>query len=851
MFVLMNQTVRAALPEWLLGCALLVLPVVIANAQQITGTPGSPSATTTIEGNQLPPPPQKFEGKIERNAAQSTPYWPARVVPPKGAPNVLLIMTDDTGFGVTSAFGGVIPSPTLDRVAANGLRYTNFNSTALCSPTRAAIITGRNHHSMGFGVIAEQSTGYPGYDSIMTRDKATIGKILKDHGYWTSWFGKDHNTPEFQASQAGPFDQWPTGMGFDYFYGFVGGDSSQWQPNLFRNTTAIYPYYNNPGWNLVTAMADDAIEYMRRITAINPDQPFFIYYVPGAVHAPHHATPEWIKKISDMHLFDKGWNELRETIFANQKRLRVIPQDAKMTPWPEDLLKRWDQLTPDEKKMFIRQVDVFAAYWAYVDHEIGRVIQQVEDMGKLDNTLIIYIAGDNGNSAEGTLIGTPNEFASLQGINIPVEDQLKRFYDVWGSDQTYPHMAVSWTWAFDTPFSWTKQVASHFGGVRQGMAISWPKVIKDKGGIRNQFHHMIDIVPTILEATGIKAPDVVDGIPQKPIEGVSMMYTLDAKNANAPSTHTTQYFEMMGDHALYHNGWIASTKVMRPPWELVGSVNQDPANYPYELYDLSKDWTQFENLAARYPEKVKELDNLFWLEAQKYQVLPLDATVATRAATPRPSLASGRNEFTWNGEITGTPNGDAPSILNASYNFKAEVEIPEARALGLGVPQQAGDGMIVTQGGRFGGYGFYVLNRKPVFLYNFLDMQRTRWEGADALTPGKHTLEFDFKYDGLGAGTLAFNNVSGLGRGGTGVLKVDGKEVARQTMEHTIPLSIQWDENFDIGADTGTPVADDYQVPFRFTGKLNNLTLKIDRPQLSTAEIEKLRQAQRNNKASE
>jgi arylsulfatase A-like enzyme len=813
-----------------------------ATAQQITGTPGSPSATTTIPGNQLPPPPQKFEGKIERNAAQSTPYWPARVVPPKGAPNILLIMTDDTGFGVTSTFGGVIPTPALDRIAANGLRYTNFNSTALCSPTRAAIITGRNHHSMGFGVVTEQSTGFPGYNSIMTRDKATIGKILKDNGYWTSWFGKDHNTPEFQASQAGPFDQWPIGMGFDYFYGFVGGDANQWQPNLFRNTTQIFPYYNNPGWNLITAMADDAIAYLDRITAINPDQPFFIYYVPGAVHAPHQPTPEWVKKISDMHLFDQGWNKLRETIFANQKRLGVIPQDAKLTPWPKDLLKEWDTLSGDEKKMFIRQADVFAAYMAYTDHEIGRVIQHIEDMGKLANTLIIYIAGDNGNSAEGTLIGTPNEVASLQGISVPVADQLKYFYDLWGTDKTYPHMAVAWTWAFDTPFSWTKQIASHFGGVRQGMAISWPKVITDKGGIRNQFHHVIDIVPTILEATDIKAPEIVDGIPQKPIEGVSMMYTFDKKNATAPSTHGTQYFEMMGDHAIYHDGWIASTKVMRPPWDVAGAVSQDPAGFPYELYDLTKDWTQYENLAAKYPDKVKELANLFWVEAEKYQVLPLDATVATRIVAPRPSLAAGRTEFTWPGPVTGTPNGDAPSILDASFNFKAEVDIPQGGA----------EGMIVTQGGRFGGYGFYLLKGKPVFLYNFVDLQRTRWEGPDVLSPGKHMLEFDFKYDGLGMGTLAFNNVSGIGRGGIGVLKVDGKDVARQSMEHTIPLIMQWDENFDIGSDTGTPVDDrDYQVPFKFTGKLNKLTLKIDRPQLTPSDIEKLKQATRNNRAAE
>jgi len=528
----------------------------------------------------------------------------------------------------------------------------------------------------------------------------------------TSWFGKDHNTPEFQASQAGPFDQWPTGMGFDYFYGFVGGDSNQWEPNLFRNTTAIYPYVGNPKWNLITAQADDCIEYMRRITAINPDQPWFVYYVPGAVHAPHHPTPEWIKKISDMHLFDQGWNQLRETIFANQKRLGVIPQDAKLTPWPHDLLKNWDELTPEEKKMFIKQAEVFAAYWAYSDYEIGRVIQQVEDMGQLDNTLIIYIAGDNGNSAKGSLIGTPNEVASIQDIPTPVDMQLKYFYDVWGSDQTYPHMAVAWTWAFDTPFSWTKQIASHWKGVRQGMAIAWPNVIKDKGGFRNQFTHIIDIVPTILEATGIAAPEVVDGIPQKPIEGTSLMYTFDKANANAPSRHTTQYFEMMGDHAIYHDGWIASTKVMRPPWITAGAVSQDPASFPYELYDGTHDWTQFDNVAAKYPDKVKEMDKLFWEEAAKYQVMPLDATFATRIVTPRPSLATGRTSFTWSGEITGTPNGDAPSILDSSFHYTAEVEIPQGGA----------QGMIVTQGGRFGGYGFYVLKNKPVFLYNFVGL---------------------------------------------------------------------------------------------------------------------------------
>ncbi len=812
--------------------------------QQVYGTPGSPSATESIDGKQLPPPDPKFGGMIKENAAQSKPWWPPRVVPPKGAPNILLIMTDDVGFGAPSTFGGVIPTPALDRIAKMGLRYTQFHSTALCSPTRAALITGRNHHSAGFGVISEQSTGFPGYDSIIPKDAATIGEILKENGYATSWFGKDHNTPAFQASQAGPFDQWPTGMGFQYFYGFVGGDTSQWQPNLFRNTTAIYPYVGNPNWNLTTAMAEDAIHWLNQLNQINPEQPFFLHYVPGGTHAPHHPTPEWIKKISDMHLFDKGWNALREQIFANQKKLGVIPQDAKLTPWPDNLLKKWDDLTPDEKKMFTRQVEVYAAYLAYTDHEIGRVIQAVEDMGKLDNTLIIYISGDNGGSAEGTLIGTPNEVAMFNGVNVPVEDQLKYFYDVWGSDQTYNHMGVAWTWAFDTPFSWTKQIASHFGGIRQGVAISWPGHIKDLGGIRNQFHHVIDIVPTILEVTGIQVPDMVNGIRQKPIEGVSMAYTFDKADANAPSRHKTQYFEMMGDHAVYHEGWIASTKVIRPPWEVIGSVNQDPFNnVTWELYDLTRDWTQANDVAAAHPEKLRELKEVFLQEARKYEVLPLDASVATRLVAPRPNITAGRSEFVYTVPLTGIPQGDAPFILDTSYIITAEVEIPKGGA----------EGMLLTSGGRFGGYGFYLLKGKPVFLWNLVDLKRVRWEGQKTLSPGKHILEFDFKYDGLGMATLAFNNMSGVGQGGTGVLKVDGKEVATQKMEHTLPFILQWDETFDIGSDTGTPVDDkDYQVPFRFTGKLTKLTLKIDRPKLTPADEKMLmEQSQRNNKTSE
>jgi arylsulfatase len=797
---------------------------------------GSPAATMTIDGKQLPPSPQKFGGTIERTTAGSKPYWPAKVVPPKGAPNVLLIMTDDSGYGVPSTFGGIIPAPALERVAKNGLRYTCMHSTALCSPTRAALITGRNHHSVGFGVVAEQATGYPGYNSIITRDKATIGRILKENGYHTSWFGKNHNTPAYQCSDAGPFDQWPTGMGFEYFYGFMGGDTNQWEPaNLARNTTYIYPFQNNPNYNLTTAMADEAIDYMNKMNTLTPDQPFFVYYVPGGTHAPHHPTKEWVDKISQMKLFDQGWNKMREQIFENQKKLGVLPENAKLTPWPKDLLKDWDQCSADEKKMFIRQVEVFAAYVAYTDHEIGRVIQAVEDMGKLDNTLIIYINGDNGTSAEGTLLGTPNEVAMFNSVDVPVEIQLKNFYDVWGTNKTYNHMAVHWAWAFDTPFSWTKQVVSHFGGTRQGMAISWPKVIKDKGGIRHQFHHVIDIVPTILEAAGIAQPDSVDGIKQSPIEGVSMMYTFDAKNANASTTHKTQYFEMFADRAIYHDGWIASTKVMRPPW-VHFEPKMSPLDYPWELYDLSKDWTQADDLASKHPEKLKELQALFLTEAEKYQVMPLDASLVARLLTPRPSITAGRTEFTWTRPLRGTPNGDAPSVLNTSYTFTADVEIPEGGA----------EGMLITQGGRFGGYGFYLLKGKPVFTWNLVDLKRIKWQGPDALPPGKHTLEFDFKYDGLGMATFAFGSPSGVGQSGTGVLKVDGKEVARQKMPHTIPFILQWDENLDIGSDTGTPVDDgDYQVPFKFTGKFSKITLSIDRPKLTPEDIKKLQEAQR------
>jgi arylsulfatase A-like enzyme len=818
-------------------CALAILAGPSTRAAvETTGAPGSPAATTTVEGKQLPVPDPKFGGKIMERAMESKAWWAPRVVPPKEAPNVLLIMTDDSGFGVPSTFGGVIPTPALDRVAKAGLRYNNIHSTALCSPTRAALITGRNHHSTGFGVISEQSTGFPGYNSILTKDKATIGRILKEHGYATSWFGKDHNVPTYEASQVGPFDHWPVGMGFDYFYGFVGGDANQWQPNLFRNTTQIYPFEGKPGWNLVTGMADDAIDYLHRIDQIDPKKPFFCYYVPGATHAPHHPTKEWVEKIHNLHLFDDGWNKVRERIFENQKRLGVIPPNTQLEPWPTQILKNWDDCTPEERKLYIKQVEVFAAYEAYSDSEIGRVIQAIEDMGKLDNTLIIYINGDNGTSAEGGPTGTPNEVAFFNGVSVPVADQMK-WYDVWGTEQTYNHMSAGWSWAFDTPFTWFKQNASRLGGIRQCMAVSWPGHIKDQGGLREQFCHVIDIVPTILEACGIPAPEYVDGVKQAPIEGASLAYTFDARNAKTPSRHKTQYFEMFGQWALYQEGWMLSTKVNRAPWEAFGAANPDPLNNQVlQLYNLDQDFSQSQDLAQQHPDKVKALKKLFIAEARKYQVFPLDASVAGRIVAPRPNITAGRKEFVYTRPMTGLPQGDSPMILDSSYTITADLDVPVGGA----------EGMILTSGGRFAGYGFYLLKGKPVFLWNLIDLRRIKWEGPDALTPGKHTLEFDFKYDGLGIGTLAFNNMSGLGRPGTGTLKVDGKVVATETMPHTLPMILQWDEAFDIGSDTLTGVNDaDYTPPFTLTAKLNKLTIKVDRPQLSKEDIAKLEAAMR------
>jgi len=673
--------------------------------------------------------------------------------------------------------------------------------------------------------VGEVATGFPGYDSIIRKENGTIGTILKDNGYATSWFGKNHNTPFYQSTPAGPFEQWPCGMGFEYFYGFVGGDASQWQPNLFRNTTPIYPFEGKSGWNLTTAMADEAIQYMTEIKEVAPEKPFLVYYVPGGTHSPHHPTPEWIEKISAMHLFDEGWNKLRETIFANQKRLGIMPENAELTPWPKEL-PEWDSLSWDEKKLFIKQADVYGAYLAYTDHEIGRVIQAIEDMGELDNTLIIYIAGDNGASAEGMLNGTPNEFTTFNGVAVPVKAQLL-FYEFWGSERTFPHFAAGWSWAMDTPFKWTKQVASHFGGTAQGMCMSWPGHINDAGGIRGQFHHLIDIVPTILEAADIPRPELINGVKQRPMDGVSMSYTWDKANANLPSQRTTQYFEMLGNRAIYHDGWVAATTPATIPWEMNTATPPDViTGYNWELYNVGEDPTESRDLAGKMPEKLKQMQEIFYAEAEKHDVLPLDNTTLSRWNSPKPNLTGDKTVFTYSGRPISIPNSGAPHILNRSYTITADVEIPKGGA----------EGMIVTDGGRFGGYGLFLSKGelgiragKPVFLYNLLDLKRTVWAGPE-LHAGKHTIVFDFKIDG-----------PGLGKGGTGVLSVDGKEVDRKSMEHGTPITFPEDENFDIGQDTRTGVAMieyRYECPFKFTGKINKVTFELG-PELLTEEDHK------------
>ena len=784
------------------GVALLtaaVLTSAVASAQEV-----------------LPRPEPPFKGYIGRTAKESIKDFPPETQAPKGAPNILLILTDDVGFGASSTFGGPIPTETMDRLAKSGLRYTQFHTTALCSPTRAALLSGRNHHSAATGLIMEGGTGFPGYNSLMPKSVGTFAEVLKQNGYNTAWYGKNHNVPDWHTSQAGPFDLWPTGLGFEYFYGFIGGDTSQWAPAIFENIKPIEPPHDQKDYFFDKDMADHTIDRIRLLHAVAPQKPWLTYYAPGTAHAPHHAPKEWIAKFKGQ--FDQGWDKQREETFARQKALGLIPANTKLTERSPGI-PAWDSLDADHKKVFAHMMEVYAGALSHADHQMGRILDAIEDMGDTDNTLVIYIQGDNGASAEGGPQGLLNEMAFFNATPEDFKQVLARM-DELGGPTTFNHYPIGWAHAMDTPFQWTKQVASHFGGTRNGLVISWPARIKDQGGIRTQFHHVIDIAPTILEAAGVHTPSVLNGVPQKPLEGVSLAYTFD--EANAPSKHRTQYFEMFANRALYNDGWVAATTPPTPPWASSGAgVSVD--DFKWELYDVTKDFSQANNLAASEPKKLRELQELFWIEAAKYNVLPLDNSKIERMdVSNRPSLTRGRNLFTYYPGMTRIPEGSAPDIKNKSFKIAGDVDIPADGA----------EGVLVTQGGRFNGWGLYVLQGKPVFHYNLVGAYRSQVAGEQKLAPGRHAIVIDFKYDG-----------SGFGKGGTATMRVDGKTVAEGKIARTVPFRFSADETLDIGEDTGTPVSEDYHVPFKFTGTLNKVMIEINESQLTAEEKEEIRKA--------
>ncbi len=764
----------------------------------------------------LPRPEEPFNGRIGRTAKDSVKDFPREVEAPAGAPNILLILTDDVGFGASGTFGGPIPTPTMDRLAKAGLRYTQFHTTALCSPTRAALLSGRNHHSAATGVIMELGTGFPGYNSLMPRSCGTFAEVLKQNGWNTAWYGKNHNVPDWHTSEAGPFDLWPTGLGFEYFYGFIGGDANQWSPALFENTKPVEPPHDARDYFFDRDMADHCVDRIRMLHAVAPQRPWLQYYAPGTAHAPHHAPKEWIDRFKGR--FDQGWDKVREETFARQKELGILPPGAKLTPRPEGI-PAWDSLNADQKRVFARMMEVYAAALSHCDEQMGRILDAIEETGELDNTLVIYIQGDNGASAEGSAQGLLNEMTFFNGVAEDFREVARRIDEI-GTEKTYNHYPIGWAHAMDTPFQWTKQIASHFGGTRNGLVISWPARIQERGGIRPQFHHVIDIAPTILDACGVAMPAVLNGVPQKAVEGVSMAYTFD--DAKAPSRRRTQYFEMLGNRGIYSDGWVACTKPPITPWT---SVAQDIGidEYEWELYNVAEDFSQAVNLAGKEPAKLREFQDLFWIEAAKYDVLPLDNSRVERLdVSIRPSLTRGRSVFTYYPGQVRIPEGSAPDVKNTSFKVGADLVVPDGGA----------DGMIVTQGGRFAGWGLYLVQGRPVFHYNLVGVQRFNVAGKEALAPGEHVILVDFKYDG-----------GGLGKGATVTMTVDEKPVSQGRVERSIPFRMALDETLDVGEDTGTPVSEDYRVPFRFTGRLKRVLIRLGDEALSAEDEEQVRRA--------
>jgi arylsulfatase A-like enzyme len=754
----------------------------------------------------LPIPEPKIPHSTVFNAANATPPPRFQVSAPEGAPNVLIVLIDDMGFGMSEAFGGPIHMPTVTRLASEGLRYNEFHTTALCSPTRSALMSGRNHHMNNFGSIAESATAFPGQTGKRPNSVAYLAEMVRYNGYSTAWFGKDHETAAWEVSPSGPTDRWPIRSGFDTFYGFMGGETNQWAPLLYDGMAQV-ELPKDPNYHLMTDMTNHAVDWIRYQKSLTPSKPFFTYFAPGATHAPHHVPKEWIAKYKGK--FDGGWDKMREETLARQIKLGVVPAGTKLARKPE-AIKDWDKLSADEKKLFAHQMETYAGFAEYADTEVGRVIDAIKDTGELDNTLIFYIVGDNGTSAEGSMNGLYNEMTYFNGVPEEVPDMLKH-YDEWGSPSTYPHMAAGWAVAGDCPFAWTKQIASDYGGTRNGMVVHWPKGIKAKGEIRSQWHHVIDIAPTILEAASLPEPKSVNGIVQDPIEGVSMLYTFN--DAKAPSRHTTQYFEIFGNRAIYHDGWFAGT-IHRAGWEL--KPRRPLEDDIWQLYDTRSDFSLANDLSAQNPAKLKELQALFLVEAVKYQVLPLDDRLLVRmnaATAGRPDLMAGRTSLTVYQGMTGMSENVFMNVKNRSHTITAEVE-------------SGTNGVILAQAGRFGGWSLYLKDGKPTYTFNWLGLQEYTVAATQALPAGKATIVYNFVYDG-----------GGVGKGGTMTISVNGQQVATGRIENTQGMVFSADEGADVGEDSGTAVSSTYAVPFKFDGKLGKVTIDL-KPMTTATGIE-------------
>ncbi len=746
----------------------------------------------------IPEPQYPHITEMDARNAKAPPRFEIKA--PEGAPNILIILIDDMGFGQSSAFGGPVHMPTAERLAANGLRYNNFHTTALCSPTRSALLTGRNHHINNFGSISETATAFPGQTGSRPNSVAPLAEMLRLNGYSTAAFGKYHEAAAWEVSPSGPTDRWPTRSGFDKFYGFIGGETNQWAPLVYDGMVQV-EVPHDPNYHFTTDMTNQAINWMHYQKALTPNKPFFIYFATGATHAPHQVPKPWIDRYKGK--FDQGWDKLRQQTLAREIALGVVPAGTPLAPKPA-AIKDWDKLTPEEKKLFAREMEVFAGFGEQTDYEIGRLIDAVAETGQLDNTLIFYEIGDNGASAEGTMNGVFNEMSYFNGHPESVADVMKHYDDLGGPD-SYCHYAAGWAVAGDTPFEWTKQIAGSYGGTQNPLIVQWPKRIGDKGGIRSQFHHVIDIAPTVLEAAGLPEPKSVNGTPQTPIQGVSMIYTFNAPRAK--STHTTQYFEIFGNRGVYSNGWLAGA-VHKAPWE--AKPRKSFADDEWELYDTTTDFSLSNNLAASNPARLKEMQELFIKEAIANNALPLDDRGIERtnaALAGRPDVMQGRNSLTLYEGMKGLSENVFINVKNSSLSITVDVE----------TPQEGARGVIIAQAGRFGGWSLYLKDGKPVYDYNYLGLRHFTIASPRPLPAGKATIVFDFAYDG------------GMGKGGKGTISVNGEKVAEGRVEQTQCCVFSADEGADVGIDDGTPVSNDYQAgePSKFTGKIRKVTIEL------------------------